>query len=274
MSAMTKHIGENLKSSFTLLLLRSIKSMTAVLFLSVLSAGSLAGVGEGQELYNAYCQICHGVLGEGQTMGKPLIDGPANRLADQELIDVITEGRAGTGMVAWEGSLSEVEIFDIASYIRNLQGKPALVLGDDDSGPSDDPNVIAGEMLFNGSADCATCHSYDDKGGSVGPSLDGVGSRLADDGLLQALMNPSASIVSGFGTKEVEQEDGTVIRGRFRNDSELAVQIQSEDGRRWVTYFKERVTAVRDSDESVMPDTFANLGANEQQQLLAFLMSL
>jgi hypothetical protein len=87
-------------------------------------------------------------------------------------------------------------------------------------------------------------------------------------------MNPSASIVSGFGTKEVEQEDGTVIRGRFRNDSELAVQIQSEDGRRWVTYFKERVTAVRDSDESVMPDIFANLGANEQQQLLAFLMSL
>jgi hypothetical protein len=52
------------------------------------------------------------------------------------------------------------------------------------------------------------------------------------------------------------------------------VQIQSEDGRRWVTYFKERVTAVRDSDESVMPDIFANLGANEQQQLLAFLMSL
>jgi hypothetical protein len=52
------------------------------------------------------------------------------------------------------------------------------------------------------------------------------------------------------------------------------VQIQSEDGRRWVTYFKERVTAVRDSDESVMPDTFVNLGANEQQQLLAFLMSL
>ena len=248
--------------------------MTAAFFLSAVSASSLAGVGEGQELYNAYCQICHGILGEGQTMGKPLTDGPANRLADQELIDVITDGRAGTGMVAWKGSLSETEIFDIASYIRNLQGKPALSLGDDDSGPSDDPNVIAGAELFNGSANCVTCHSYDEKGGSVGPSLDGLSSRLDDDSLMQALMNPSATIVSGFGTKEVEQEDGTIVRGRFRNDSELAVQIQSEDGRRWVTFFKERVTAVRDSDESLMPDTFANLGASEQQQLLAFLKSL
>ena len=271
---MTKQIGENLKSSFTVLRARCIKGVTAILILGALSAGSLAGVGEGQELYNAYCQICHGVLGEGQTMGKPLTDATANRLTDQELIDVITDGRAGTGMAAWEGSLSEIEIFDIASYIRNLQGRPALVLGDNDSGPSDDPNVIAGEMLFNGSADCATCHSYDEKGGSVGPSLDGLGSRLGDDALRQALMNPSASIVSGYGAKEVEQEDGTVVRGRFRNDSELAVQIQSEDGRRWVTYFKERVTAVRDLDESLMPDTFANLSVSEQEKLLAFLSSL
>ncbi|MBL4581255.1 MAG: c-type cytochrome [Gammaproteobacteria bacterium] len=263
-----------MKSSFTLLLTRSLKNTMAVFLFGGLSATSLAGVGEGQELYNAYCQICHGALGEGQTMGKPLTDAPANRLLDQELIDVITDGRAGTGMVAWEGSLSEVEIFDIASYIRNLQGKPALVLGGDDSGPSDDPNVIAGEMLFNGLADCISCHSYNEKGGSVGPSLEGVGSRLDDGAIMQALMSPSASIVDGYGVKEVEQQDGTLVRGRYRNDSELAVQIQSEDGQRWVTYFKERVAAVRDLDESLMPDTFSNLGANEQQQLLAFLKSL
>jgi putative heme-binding domain-containing protein len=268
------HKVDILKLIFAMLFSSSIKRSMAVLILSILSSTALAGVGEGQELYNAYCQICHGELGEGQTMGKPLTDGPANRLGDQELIDVITEGRAGTGMVAWEGSLTEVEIFDIASYIRNLQGKPALNLGDDDSGPSDDPNVIAGEQLFNGSAGCVTCHSYDEKGGSVGPSLDGITSRLDGAALLQALSNPSASIVNGYASKEVEQEDGTVVRGRFRNDSELAVQIQSEDGRRWVTYFKDRVAAVRDSSESLMPDTYTNLGANEQQQLLAFLNSL
>jgi putative heme-binding domain-containing protein len=88
--------------------------------------------------------------------------------------------------------------------------------------------------------------------------------------LEQALLNPSDSILSGFAAKIVEQEDGSIIRGRFRNDSELAVQIQSEDGRRWVTYFKDRVKSIKDSDESLMPETYATLGAAEQEQLMAF----
>tara|TARA_B110000858_G_scaffold77483_1_gene89786 strand:+ start:25008 stop:25781 length:774 start_codon:yes stop_codon:yes gene_type:complete len=252
-----------------------IKQLVLVLVLGGLSSTvSLAGVGEGRDLYKAYCQICHGAFGEGQTMGKPLTDVPAKRLMDQQLIDVIVDGRAGTGMPAWGDSLSEVEIFDIASYIRSFQGKPPLRLDDQGSASSDNPNVIAGEALFNGSADCATCHSYGDKSGNIGPALDGLTARLDDAALLEALMNPSASIVSGYGVKEIEQGDGTIVRGRYRNDSELAVQIQSKDGRRWLTYFKERVTAVRDLDESLMPDTFASLSANEQQQLLAFLKSL
>lgn len=246
----------------------------AVLALGVLPIQVMAGVGEGQELYNSYCQICHGILGEGQTMGKSLTDNPANRLSDEELLDVVANGRSGTGMTAWAGSFSEEELFDVASYVRNLQGKPALNLTDDGDGASNDPMAVAGAEVFNGNAGCSTCHSYGDQGGSVGPALDGVSSRLSEDALMQALLNPSASIVSGFAAKQVEQVDGTLIRGRYRNDSELAVQIQSEDGKRWVTYFKDRVKSVTDSAESLMPDVYATLGAVEQQQLVAFLKSL
>ncbi len=251
-----------------------IPSLCAAFFLLLTPLNTTAGVGEGQELYDAFCQICHGGLGEGQTMGKPLTDTMANRLTDEELIAVITEGRAGTGMAAWGSSFNETEIFDIATYVRVLQGKPGLSLGNEDSGPSDDPLVLAGAEIFNGEAGCISCHSYDDQGGNVGPSLDGVTARLNEDALLQALVNPSASIAGGFEAKEVVQNDGTVIRGRFRNDSELAVQIQSADGSRWVTYFKDRVQSVSDSAESLMPDVYATLGAEEQQQLLAFLRSL
>jgi putative heme-binding domain-containing protein len=233
----------------------------------------MAGVGEGQQLYDNFCQICHGGLGEGQTMGKPLTDNVANRLSDEELIAVITEGRSGTGMTAWGSSFSETEIFDIATYVRTLQGKPGLNLADDYSGPSDDPIVLAGEQLFNSTAGCVSCHSYRDQGGTVGPSLDGVAARLGNN-LEPALLNPSASIVAGFEAKIVEQQDGTIIRGRFRNDSELAVQIQSEDGSRWVTYFKDRVKSVVDAADSLMPDVYATLGAAQQEQLLAFLKSL
>lgn len=251
-----------------------LQKASACLAIAMLSFSVNAGVGEGQELYNAYCQLCHGGLGEGQQMGKPLTDSVANRLSDQDLLAVITDGRSGTGMAAWGGSLSETEIFDIGSYIRNLQGKPALNLSEGDSGVIDDPAALAGEQLFNNASGCVVCHSYKDQGGSVGPALDGLSARLDDDALMQALLNPSASIVSGYEVKVVEQNDGTQLRGRFRNDSELAVQIQSEDGSRWVTYFKDRVKSISDSSESLMPDTYASLGAQQQAQLLAFLKSL
>ena len=124
------------------------------------------------------------------------------------------------------------------------------------------------------SSGCVTCHSYRDQGGNVGPDLDGIGSRFNNQQLMQALIDPSQSIASGYEAKIVEQNDGTLIRGRFRNDSELAVQIQSADGARWVTYFRDRVKSISDSSESLMPDLFANLGAIEQENLLAFLKSL
>ena len=242
--------------------------------LGIAAAGSNAGVGEGQELYDAFCVVCHGGLGEGQSMGKPLTDSMANRLSDTDLIAVITDGRSGTGMAAWGESFSEQEILDLASYVRTLQGKPGLSLVTESAGASDNPQVLAGEQLFNGSAGCITCHSYRDQGGSVGPALDGVTARLSEAALLQALVNPSATIADGYGAKIVEQQDGTQIRGRFRNDSDRAVQIQSEDGKRWVTFFKDRVKSVADSQESLMPDVFATLGASQQEEILAFLNSL
>lgn len=253
---------------------RYVQALAVVSLLSAMSSALHAGVGEGQELFDAYCQVCHGGLGEGQTMGKSLVDTAANNLSDEGLLDVINNGRSGTGMAAWGDSFSEEEIFDIATYVRVLQGKPGLSLGDEGSAASDDPLVLAGAELFNGKAQCSTCHSYDDQGGNVGPALDGISSRLNDSALEQALLNPSASIASGFEAKQVTQPDGTVIRGRFRNDSELAVQLQSEDGRRWLTYFKDRVESIEELSESLMPDVYATLGASEQEQLMAFLKSL
>lgn len=251
-----------------------LKKSCAALALALTTMAVNAGVGEGQELYEAYCIVCHGGVGEGQAMGKSLVDNQANRMSDEDLLAVITDGRAGTGMAAWGSSFNDEEIYDIATYVRVLQGKPGLLLGNEDSGPSDDPMVIAGETLFNNKAGCVTCHSYDDQGGSVGPALDGLSARMEDSAIERALLNPSADIVEGYGAKIVEQNDGTTVSGRYRNDSELAVQIQSSDGRRWVTYFKDRVASISDADESLMPDTYATLSASEQEQLMAFLKSL
>lgn len=232
-----------------------------------------AGLSEGLVLYQSFCAVCHGAEGEGQAMGKSLVDDGAKSLEPMDLLAVIREGRAGTGMAAWGDSFSEEEILDTANYIRAMQGKLGIIIEPEDP-IADDPLALAGRDLFNGSANCISCHTIGDKGGQVGPVLDGLSDRLDAQAILQAVSSPSATIVDGFGVKVIELNDGSTVSGRARNETANTVQIQSADGKRWRTYFKDRVKSVSDSDTSLMPNIYAGLSSAQQQQIVAFLNSL
>ncbi len=252
------------------LLARLVTVSGAALF----SLGIYAGPSEGQGIYESFCVVCHGGLGEGETMGKPLVDNPARNLSDTDLISVISNGRSGTGMAAYGGPLSEAEVRDVAGYIRVLQGGTGLAEESDSADLSTDPELIAGQALFAGKAACADCHSFRGSGGTIGPALDNISARLDPAQLREALESPSRSIVSDYGVKILVTNDGEIISGRYRNDSEQAIQIMSADGKRWVTTFKRNLKSVEDSEESLMPDVFSRLGAAEQDALLKFLQSI
>ena len=241
--------------------------------LASFSSSAIAGLSEGLTLFNSYCAVCHGVTGEGQTMGKSLVDDSAKGLDDLELLAVIRNGREGTGMAAWGDSFSPEELLDTANYVRAMQGKLGIVLEAEDP-IADDPMALAGRELFNGSAQCSSCHTVGETGGQVGPVLDGVYAKLGDDGLQEAFAKPSAKFSQGFPVKEVELQDGTVIRGVARNETDASIQLQSRDGKLWRTYFKDRVKEVRDSKTSVMPEIYRDLNRQQRQQLLAYLRSL
>ena len=241
--------------------------------ISMASTTVQAGLSEGLVLYQSFCAVCHGAEGEGQAMGKSLVDDGAKSLEPMDLLAVIREGRAGTGMAAWGDSFSAEEILDTANYIRAMQGKLGIIIEPDDP-IADDPIALAGRDLFNGSANCISCHTVGDKGGQVGPILDGLSDRLDAQGILQAVSSPSASIIEGFGVKVIELNDGTTVSGRARNETANTVQIQSADGKRWRTYFKDRVKSVSDRDTSLMPNIYAGLSSAQQQQIVALLNSL
>ena len=141
--------------------------------ISMASTTVQAGLSEGLVLYQSFCAVCHGAEGEGQAMGKSLVDDGAKSLEPMDLLAVIREGRAGTGMAAWGDSFSAEEILDTANYIRAMQGKLGIIIEPDDP-IADDPIALAGRDLFNGSANCISCHTVGDKGGQVGPLLDGL----------------------------------------------------------------------------------------------------
>ena len=83
---------------------------------------------EGSELYELYCQVCHGVDGDGRgIMTKLMKIEPSdhtniyemNRFTNEELVKSILEGE-GRFMPAWKGTLTRTEVEALVSYIRLL----------------------------------------------------------------------------------------------------------------------------------------------------------
>jgi putative heme-binding domain-containing protein len=252
---------------------RCFKLLAMGALITALTGTAIGGLGEGLELYNSYCSVCHGEAGEGQAMGKSLNDRSANALSDADVLNVIKVGRSGTGMAGWGDSFDESEIIDIANHVRSLQGRPVISLAEREM-VIDTPETLAGRDLFNGKGKCISCHSYNDEGGAIGPALDDLFRRLADEEVTEALMNPSAKIAVDYRAKKITKSDGSAVIGRYRNESDRALQIQSVDGRRWVTFFKDRVDSITNEESSLMPSIVSTFEEVEREQLMAFLRTL
>lgn len=74
---------------------------------------------EGQRVYEASCASCHG-QGGGGGMAPKLSGVVEARYTMDEHIDIITGGRPGTNMPAFEDRLSTEEIEAVARYEREV----------------------------------------------------------------------------------------------------------------------------------------------------------
>ena len=78
---------------------------------------------DGHAIFKDHCEGCHGGDGKGiSTVGTPNFTDPKIQasLTDAEIIDTITNGRKGTIMPAWKGTLSAQEISAVAQFVRSL----------------------------------------------------------------------------------------------------------------------------------------------------------
>ena len=82
----------------------------------------------GMQLYQKYCQVCHGVEGDGDgimtnLMGITPMDhtnpNETNSLDNEDLVESILDG-SGKYMPAWRGILSQSDVEALVSYIRLL----------------------------------------------------------------------------------------------------------------------------------------------------------
>src|SRR5512143_523531 len=79
---------------------------------------------EGEKVFQANCQMCHGANGHGDGPASQSLDPKPKNLAvfqkiapDDYLFWRISEGKPGTSMVAWKGILTEEQIWKAVSFI-------------------------------------------------------------------------------------------------------------------------------------------------------------
>lgn len=144
---------------------------------------------------------------------------------------------------------------------------PTLAGGDPDNG----------FKLFqsHGAAQCLRCHQYESghaEGGNAGPKLTGVALRYDAHGLLKSLLQPSATITSGFGSAVLPLKNGTSKGGIIVAETETTIDLKEEEGVVWrinkadVTEFPEPISA--------MPPMGAILSEQELRDVIAWLLTL
>lgn len=82
----------------------------------------------GRQLFEIYCQSCHGTGGAGDGPGgASLVPPPSNlielapQVQDDFLFWRINTGVEGTSMPAWGNTLTEEEIWQLIAFIRTLR---------------------------------------------------------------------------------------------------------------------------------------------------------
>jgi len=101
-----------------------------------------AAIAAGQKIYTASCSSCHGAAGAGVPgTFPPLAHNPAVTAADpKEVIHIVAYGRSGPlqvngqtfngQMPAWSGTLSNADIANVITFIRNSWGNSASAVSE------------------------------------------------------------------------------------------------------------------------------------------------
>jgi len=121
---------------------------------------------------------------------------------------------------------------------------------------------------------CARCHMVNGQGGTVGPDLSAVARRLTREELIDAVLAPSDSILSGYEAVSLELKDSTVAFGRIVSEVDGTITLAETTGTTRAIRVED-VAARNVSTVSVMPNGLAaTLMPEEFSQLIAYLSTL
>jgi putative heme-binding domain-containing protein len=118
---------------------------------------------------------------------------------------------------------------------------------------------------------CATCHRIGEAGGTIGPQLDGVGSR-GPHRLLEDILDTNRNVDLAFRTTMIVTVDGRILSGLRRRSEGKMVVLAGAEGKEIRVPMSE-IETIRQTNLSVMPANFREtLSPRQSHDLLAWLL--
>ena len=139
-----------------------------------------------------------------------------------------------------------------------------------------DGDAAQGKVLFNDPQKlaCSKCHSVDGHGSKAGPDLFSVGDQFARRDIIEAILQPSASIAVGYSTTTLELNSGEAVSGILKESSDSEMELATADGQRVRVATKE-IKSQKGSTVSLMPEGLAlGISTREFCDLVQYLVTL
>jgi putative heme-binding domain-containing protein len=236
----------------------------------VLAAGALLAqrrytpgdVQDGQRLFLANCDACHGPEGDA-VPGVDLGHGKFRRASsDDDLIKIILKGIEGTAMPP--SNFTNFQASTIVAYLRDMAGSTSRLAPGDPA---------QGKIVFEGKGACLTCHRVKGNGARLGPELTDIGALRRALELEHSILEPDAEVLPQNRFFRVVTKDGATTTGRLLNQDAFTVQL-FDDKERLLSFSKSNLKEYAFLDKSPMPSYQGKLSSKELADLVSYLVSL
>jgi putative heme-binding domain-containing protein len=132
-------------------------------------------------------------------------------------------------------------------------------------------DAAAGKAIFT--KICLVCHQHAEKGGNIGPALDGIG-LTGTEALLRNTLTPSAAMEGGYKNYQVLTRAGKIVQGLLVSEDSNAVVLRQQDTAD-LRIAKSDIERAGFTSLSVMPDGLLDsLKPREVSDLFTHLHSL
>ena len=121
---------------------------------------------------------------------------------------------------------------------------------------------------------CVACHQIGDKGGVIGPALNGVGAGMPLDQIVESILWPDRQIKEGYQAITFTTTKGTPITGYIERESEDIVWYRNTVAP-WIVPLTKKDIVSREAIPTLMPPGLtASLTEQQFLDLVAYLASL